>query len=78
MTITTEYKVTARFIDGSVEIYDAIPYEVARSVYYGFVKDDNCREVSYRISSGIFDRFCEVGKFKADDYPVERFMASEK
>lgn len=74
----TDYKVTARFVDGSVQIYDAVPFEVARSVYYGFVKNDDCVEVSYRISSGIFDRFCEVGKFKADDYPVERFMASSR
>ena len=78
MTIMTDYKVTARFNDGSTSIYDAVPFEVARNVYYGFVKDEACVEVSYRISSGIFDRFCEVGAYKADDYPVERFTASEK
>ena len=70
-----DYKVTARFIDGTTSIYDAIPYEVARSVYYGFVKDDDCVEVSYRISSGVFDRYCEVGAYKAD---VERFTASSR
>ena len=70
-----DYKVTARFIDGTTEIYDAIPYEVARNVYYGFVKDDDCVEVSYRRSSGVFDRYCEVGAYKAD---VERFTASAR
>jgi hypothetical protein len=70
-----DYKVTARFVDGSTAIYDALDCGVARSVYYGFVKDEACVEVSYRISSGAFDRFCEVGAYKAD---VERFTASEK
>lgn len=70
-----DYKVTARFVDGSTSIYDALDCGVARSVYYGFVKDEACVEVSYRISSGIFDRFCEAGRFKAD---VERFSASSR
>jgi len=70
-----DYKVTARFVDGSTSIYDALDCGVARSVYYGFVKDEACVEVSYRLSSGIFDRFCEAGKFKAD---VERFSASSR
>lgn len=70
-----DYKVTARFIDGSTSIYDALDCGVARSVYYGFVKDDDCVEVSYRISSGAFDRYCEVGAYKAD---VEVFAASAR
>jgi hypothetical protein len=70
-----DYKVTARFVDGSTSIYDALDCGVARSVYYGFVKDEACVEVSYRISSGIFDRFCEAGRFKAD---VERFSTSSR
>jgi len=70
-----DYKVTARFVDGSTSIYDALDCGVARSVYYGFVKDDNVVEVSYRISSGAFDRYCEVGAYKAD---VERFTASSR
>jgi hypothetical protein len=70
-----DYKVTARFVDGSTSIYDALDCGVARSVYYGFVKDEACVEVSYRISSGIFDRFSPAGRFKAD---VERFSASSR
>jgi len=76
MTDYTDYKVTARFIDGSISIYDAVPFEVARSVYYGFVKDEACVEVSYRLTSGIFDRFCEVGN--VTKIPAERFTASSR
>lgn len=70
-----DYKVTARFVDGTTSIYDALDCGVARSVYYGFVKDEACVEVSYRLSPVIFDRLSEAGRFKAD---VERFTASEK
>ena len=70
-----DYKVTARFIDGTTSIYDALDCGVARAVYYGFVKDADCVEVSYRISSGAFDRYCEAGKYDAFH---ERFMASAR
>jgi hypothetical protein len=76
MTNSTDYKVTARFIDGSSSIYDSIPFDVARSVYYGFVKDDDCVEVSYRLTTGVFDRYCEVGN--VTKIPRERFQASAR
>jgi hypothetical protein len=81
----TDYKVTARFADGTTQAYDAVPMEVARNVYYGFVRNEDCVEATYRISSGYRDLYCEAGKYNAEDtrrmggeFPIEKYFDSEK
>ena len=44
----TDYEVTATFTDGQTLVYDMVPFAVARSVYYGFVKDPEVVNVTYR------------------------------